>query len=193
VKPARERLGRALRGPAGRHLRLILAAAALAIAVLLALLAQDVRSWRDTLRGDSVRYAVSHSAQERWTAPTTLPSGVSGRLLGVDPERRWLSALRLFALAEAVDITGGVTPPSERLFQTTERALSAAAQDQSSVRASQAYTLLGVILFRDAKGGRSSGRCEASRTPARCSTSYASRPPSTWSWKRVGRPNACCW
>ena len=31
-------------------------------------------------------------------------------------------------------------------------------------------------------GGCSSGRCEASRTPARCSVSYACCVPSTWSW-----------
>jgi hypothetical protein len=132
-----------------------LAAGALAMlaAVLAFLLAHDVRSWRDTLRGDGVRFAVSPTAPVSSTAPTLLPSSVSARVLDVGRDRRWLSVLRLFALAEAVDTSGGITPPDEALLRRAETALSAATQDPNPALASQAYELLSVILFKDAKAG----------------------------------------
>jgi len=117
------------------------------------LLSHDVRSWRDTFRSDTVRYAVSPTAPVSWTASTYLPSSLSARLVGIAPDRRWLSALRLFALAEAVDTSGGITPPDEALLRNAEKALSAITQDPNPALASQAYQLLSVILFKDAKAG----------------------------------------
>ena len=134
-------------------LKLAAGAVAITLASLAFLLAHDVRSWRDTFRSDTVRYAVSPTAPVSWTAPTYLPSSLSGRLIGIAPDRRWLSALRLFALAQAVDTTGGITPPDQALLRNAEIALSAAAQDPNPVLASQAYQLLSVILFKDAKAG----------------------------------------
>jgi hypothetical protein len=126
------------------------AAVLLAVAVLAALLAQDVRSWRDTLRDDAIRYSVSPAAQQQWTAPTILPAGLSARLLGVAPDRRRLSALRFFALANAIDFSNGITPRTKLLLQAAEVSLSRAAADPNPARASQAYTLLGVLLLSDA-------------------------------------------
>ena len=127
------------------------AAILLVIGVLAALLAQDVRSWRDTLRDDSIRYAISPSSQQEWTAPTYLPVSLSGRLLGVAPDRQRLSALRLFALAQAIDLSNGITPSTSLLLQSAEVSLGRAAQDPDPARASQAYTLLSVLLFKDSK------------------------------------------
>jgi len=125
---------------------------AAAIAVLLALLAQDVRAWHDTLRSDAARYAASHSADERWTATTTLPANASGRLLAVARDRRTLSALRFFALAHAiVPNDTGLTPQQQQLLETSEAALSRMTQDPDPRVASQAYNLIGVLLFTDAK------------------------------------------
>ena len=127
------------------------AAVLLAVAVLAALLAQDVRSWRDTLRADAIRYSVSPGAQQQWTAPTTLPASLSARLLGVAPDRRRLSALRFFALAKGIDFSNGLTPRTKLLLQTAEVSLARAAADPNPARVSQAYTLLSVLLFNDAK------------------------------------------
>lgn len=135
-----------------RSFRLVAAAVAVAVAVVAALLAQDVRSWRNTMRDNAIRYAISPSAQEQWTAPTYLPAAVSARLLAVNRDRRSLSTLRFFALAQAVDISTGLTPRSEQLLQTTEKGLSLVAQDPNPALASQAYVLLSVILFKDSKG-----------------------------------------
>jgi hypothetical protein len=131
--------------------RLVAAAVALGLAVGALLLAQDVRSWRDTVRGDAIRYAVSPTADQQWTAPTYLPASVSGRLLGVGRDRHRLSALRFFALAEAIDLSQGLDPSVTRLLDTTERSLAALSQDKDPARAAQAFQLLGAILFLDAK------------------------------------------
>jgi hypothetical protein len=131
--------------------RLGAAAVLVAIAVLAAVLAHDVRSWRDTLRDDAGRYALSPGAQEQWTAATYLPAGLSARLLGVAPDRHWLSALRFFALAKAADLSQGITPATQRLLQTAEAALTRTVNDPDPARASQAYTLLSAILFKDSQ------------------------------------------
>jgi hypothetical protein len=134
-----------------RWFRFALAALLIALAVVAAMLAHDVRSWRGSLRDEAIRYAVSPTAQTRSTAPTILPSGVSGRLLNVAPDRRRIRALQLFALAEALDTTQGILPGGERLLQGTENALSREAQDPNPARASQAYQLLSAVLFKDSK------------------------------------------
>ncbi len=135
----------------GRAFLLAAAAIALALAVLTALLAHDVRSWRDTMRGNTIRYSISPSSQEQWTAPTYLPASVSERLLAVNRDRHSLSALRFFALAQKIQLSTGVAPAGKRLLQTTETVLSRAAQDPTPALASQAYVLLSVTLFRDSK------------------------------------------
>jgi hypothetical protein len=121
--------------------------------VLAVLLAHDVGSWRSTLRGDAIRYSVSPTAQLVWTAPTDLPPSTSARLLGVARDRQRLSALRFFALSVALDTSNGATPADEALLQKTEAILSQVAQDANPAIASQAYELLGIVLFKDERGG----------------------------------------
>jgi hypothetical protein len=132
--------------------RLAAAAVAVAIALVAALLAQDVRSSHQTLQADAARYSASHSAEEQWTASTILPASVSARLLATARDRRWLSALRFFALAHAVPLTdAGIAPPGEQLLQTAEQALGRVVGDPNRAAASQAYNLTGVLLFTDSK------------------------------------------
>jgi hypothetical protein len=142
--------GRIVRAPAAR---LSFAVALIVVAVLAVLLAQDVRSWRDTLNADAIRYSVSAKAQEQWTPSTNLPAGLSERLLGVARDRHWLSALRFYSLANAVDPRALYIPVNKLLLQTAEKSLAEVAQDPNPVLASRAYTLLGAILFKDSQGG----------------------------------------
>jgi hypothetical protein len=134
-----------------RSVRLAAAVLALSAAVLAALLAEDVRSWRDTLREDAVTYAVSPTAPVEFTPPTYLPSSVSGRLLAVNRDRRSLSALRFFARARALNPYLAYKPSGQRLLHTTERILTLAAQDPDPARAAQAYSLLAAVLLEDAR------------------------------------------
>lgn len=143
----RRRLGR----PA---LQIAAAVGAVALAVLFALLAQDVRAWRDVLRHDAVRYTVSRRAQEQWTPSTLLPPTLSERLLAAARDRRALSALRFFAVAHSLGATeGGLTPKDNRIFATSEQALEPLTQDPNPRTASQAYSLLGALLFNEYKMG----------------------------------------
>jgi hypothetical protein len=144
------RAGRWARTPA---FRLAAAAAMLAVALLAVLLAQDVRSWRDTVTNDAIRYTTSPTTQKQWPASTYLPSGLSGHLLGVERTRRWLLALRLFAIANAVDPRDIIQPGNEARLQAAEKSLARVAQDPDPASASRAYTLLGAILFKDSQGG----------------------------------------
>jgi hypothetical protein len=137
--------------PQRRSVRLTAAVLALSIAVLAALLAHDVRSWRNTLRNDAMTYAISPTAPVQFTAPTYLPAGVSARLLAVNRDRRWLSALRFFARADALDPNLASRPGGQDLLHTTERALTLAAQDPNPARAAQAYSLLAPVLLTDSR------------------------------------------
>ena len=136
-----------------RSVRVAAAVLALSIAVLAALLAHDVRSWRDTMQDSAARYAISPTAPVQFTAPTYLPAGVSARLLAVNRDRRSLSALRFFARAHALDPSLAYARAGQNLLHTTERALTLAAQDPDGARAAQAYSLLAAILLQDARTG----------------------------------------
>ena len=134
-------------------MRLAAAALALSIAVLAALLAHDVRSWRNTMqrRRDALRDLADrpgsiHSAD--------LPSG---RGLGPTACRQSRSA---FALGAAVLRARSSTRPvpayaraGQNLLHTTERSLTLAAQDPDGARAAQAYSLLAALLLKDARTG----------------------------------------
>jgi len=133
--------------------RVAAAAAMLAVALAAALLAQDVRSWRDTVSNDAILYTTSPGAPKRWPAPTIFPASLSARLLGVDRDRDWLLALRLFTLADALDPRSIIDPRNKALLQTAEKSLAHATGDPDPALASRAYALLGAILFKDSQGG----------------------------------------
>lgn len=124
------------------------------LGLLLVLLAHDMRSWHHTLRTDAIRSYASPQARTRLTARTVLPSGMSGALLGVGRDRRWLASVQKFNVAYAatrhVDI---LSPDDYKLLNGAEASLSKVTQDPSPTRASQAYNLLSVLVFREAYPG----------------------------------------
>jgi hypothetical protein len=117
-------------------------------------LANDVSSWRRTLGADAVAYSAAPGQPARLTAPTILPSGVSGRLLAVERDRQWLAALQQFVVTYNItEDADGLGPASYQLLHAGERALSKVTQDPDPARASQAYNLLAVLVFRSAYPG----------------------------------------
>jgi len=133
--------------------RLVAAALAIVIAVFAVLLAHDIRSWRNTMREDAMRYTISPTAPVVFEPPTYLPADVSARLLAADRDRRMLSALRFFAAANSLDTSNGVMPNDEQLLQTTEKSLTLAAQNPDQNAAAEADSLLAVILLKDSRAG----------------------------------------
>ena len=128
--------------------RTALAAVLATLAVFVALLAADVRSWPAALAsGDRVEAASPSHAT--WEPPARL-GGLARDLLGVRDDLRHRRALQLYResasalqrLDNALDVQNART--------LAQNALGAAARDSPPQRASQALTLLGIIA---AEGG----------------------------------------
>jgi hypothetical protein len=134
-------------------LRIAAIGIALVAGLLAILLAHDVRAWPDVLERSDLRYAVAPTAELRTEASTTLPGNISASLLGVAGHRRWLKALRSFDIAYADLRSLGLESAGRSdyaLFHRGEAALRQVTQDPDAARASQAYNLLGMLVFREA-------------------------------------------
>lgn len=132
-------------------IRAVAGAVLAALAILLALLAGDVRGWQHALaRGDAV-YSVA-PARAEWTPPTTL-GGLSASLLDAGPNLAVRNALQQYAVGAAVHERLDNAVQVEALRARAESSLSAVAAGADAAWASQAETLLGVLAF----GGSASG------------------------------------
>jgi hypothetical protein len=134
-----------------RPVRLLAALLCAALAVAGALFAADVRAWSDAMRDGDVRYAAGGLPAPEWTASTTLPAGLSRRVLDVDDDR----ALREAALGFRRASRGS----NDILRKRRDRAIAESllldvASSGSSTQGSQASNLLGVLTFADATSGR---------------------------------------
>lgn len=135
---------------------LLVAAIVLAtgLGVVALLLAHDIRAWRGTFRADALQYTVAPKLAAQRTAATTLPSSLSSSLLGVGGNQRWLEAMQKFMIA--YQDTEGLTDIGREdyvLLHQGETALRRVTQDPNDGRASQAYGLLGVLIFHESLAG----------------------------------------
>jgi hypothetical protein len=155
--------------------RLAAAGALAAAALAVGLLAADVRGWRDEMRRDDARYALVRGSRPDWRADTLLPRGLSGRLVGVEPDAKLRRALVLFRR------TGGPESPfgaQERQGErgAAEAALQPLAQAADTQLASQASDLLGLLAFSDAGSGGRGGPTPAERALAQFQQAYRLDP-----------------
>lgn len=136
-----------------RLARLLLAGAAAFVAIVLALLAADLRTWRDTMHADDLRFRAGNSAPD-WSASTILPRTVAARVLGVDDDRELRHAIALFRDVNA----GSSTSPLQRrhLRGEAEAALADVVAQGEATQASQASNLLGILTFADATSSHNS-------------------------------------
>jgi hypothetical protein len=133
-----------------RASRLIAAGLALVLAAALALLAADVRTWRDTMRADDLRFQLSVRSEADWNNSTLLPSGVARNVLDVDDDRHLRRGIAEF---RAADRARGFA--RSRVRGAAEAALAdVAASNDSAAHASQAFDLLGILAFSDSTSGR---------------------------------------
>jgi hypothetical protein len=129
---------------------LIAATVALVLAAVLALLAADVRTWRDTLRADDLRVQLSPSSQVDWDTSTLLPTGIARSVLDIDDDRELRRGIAAF---RAADRARGFARP--RVRGAAEAALAeVAASNDAHAHASQAFDLLGILAFSDSTSGR---------------------------------------
>jgi len=138
-----------------KALRFVPALVLLVLAVLVALLAADVRGWERTLAvGDATPNAT-------WDASPRVPADAAERLLAVTDDVRIRRAIELYRQTVSVraHLDNALGATAERA--AAETALAPIANGRGA-RASQAATLLGILTFGDLArgGGRDSSQAE---------------------------------
>jgi hypothetical protein len=137
-----------------RRLAVAASIVAVLLGVLALLLADDVRSWDRTLKDAPIEYDAHRDAAVRLTAPTVLPADVSGDILGTGTEQKWLTGLQRFnRVYQETRHLNLLDPQAYKSLNGAEAALTKLAQDPNPARASQAYDLLGLLVFREATPG----------------------------------------
>jgi hypothetical protein len=141
-----------------KRLQLVAVVLALFVGIFVLLLAHDVRSRRDAFHTAALQYTVSPTKPVQLKASRALPSDVSDGLLAVGRDRQWLEALQKFNVAYQyvlqLEAQGdSLNRSSYTLLDQGEAALKGLTQEQNPTRSSQAFDLLGVLVFREAYGG----------------------------------------
>jgi hypothetical protein len=135
-----------------RVTRRVVAASALAgLAVLVLLLAADVRSWGAAMASGDAAYAAS-PARASWQ-PATKLGGLATDILGVDDDLVLRRALRLYAVARATHLRLDNATQVQTARAAAQDALLEAAASSDAKRASEARTLLGVLTFGSSASG----------------------------------------
>jgi hypothetical protein len=138
-----------------KALRFAPALVLLLLAVLVSLLAADVRSWQRTVAVDDA------TPNATWDASTRVPADVAERMLAVTDDVRARRAIERYRQTVSVRARLDNALGATAECAATETALAAIANGRGP-RASQAATLLGVLTFGDLArgGGRDSSQAE---------------------------------
>ena len=132
-----------------RALRVALALLLLAVGLAAALVALDVRTWRDELAAADARYEAG--AQETWRVDERLPGSPAAALLAVEDDREAREAFSRFRRAYRLSQDPLRRQEAEGLRGQAERALARVAAG-SGPTAAQASVLLGVLGFDQPQG-----------------------------------------
>jgi hypothetical protein len=128
-----------------RGVRFVAALLLLVLAGAVALLASDVRAWQRTVAADDATLAVS-------SAHTHLGS-LAEHALGLQDDIAARRAIALFRSTVGVEQRLDNGPQTQGQRGRAEAALAEIARDPNRTRASQAETLLGVLVFTDLSVG----------------------------------------
>jgi hypothetical protein len=140
-------------------LRLAAAACLVPLALLVALLAADVRSWRTALESGDAVYAASPS-HASWT-PSTRLGGLGEELLGVRDDVALRRALQRFHQTVGLRLRLDNALEVQTARARAQDALEGAALDSDPQRASQAQTLLGILAFAASSRGGDQSQVDA--------------------------------
>jgi len=140
-------------------LRVAGAAILAALAVLVALLAADVRAWHGALAQGDATYGLSAS-RARWT-PATRLGGLAESLLGTQADVAERQALVLYDSVAGVQqrLDNGLAVQTQR--SRAIGALGAPAASPDAARASRARTLLGILEFANVSHGGGTSQTDA--------------------------------
>jgi hypothetical protein len=139
--------------------RLALVALLLTAAVLVALLAADVRAWPAALAGGDAVYTAT-PGRATWT-PSTRLGGLAAAVLGAQDDVNQRHALQLYSLASGLHQRLDNALDVQTARAQALNALASAARDPDPQRASQARTLLGIFTFGASASGGSQNQVDA--------------------------------
>jgi hypothetical protein len=140
-------------------IRFALAAVFVALAVLAALLAGDVRAWRSSIAAGDAAYAVTPS-RASWTADARLGS-VSEALLGVRDDVQLRDALQKYIDASKLHLRLDNALTVESARARAQDALEQVSHAPDPKRVSQVLTLLGILAYRASASGGAQSQVDA--------------------------------
>jgi hypothetical protein len=140
-------------------LRLALAGLLVAAAVLVALLAADVRAWPTTLTSGDAVYAAT-PGRASW-APSTRLGGLGESLLGVRDDVTQRRALQLYRLSSGLRQRLDNALDVQTARAQAQDGLASAARSSDPQHAAQARTLLGILTFGASASGGSQNQVDA--------------------------------
>jgi hypothetical protein len=139
--------------------RVSLAVAFVALAVLVALLAGDVRAWRSSLAAGDAAYAATPS-RASWTPDTRL-GGVAEGLLGVRDDVQLRDALQRYIDASKLHLRLDNALSVESARARAQDALEQISHANDLRRVSQVLTLLGILAYRASASGGAQSQVDA--------------------------------
>ena len=140
-------------------IRVSLAAVFVVLAVLVALLAGDVRSWRSSIAAGDAAYAVTPS-RASWTPDARLGS-VSEGLLGVRDDVQLRDALQQYIDASKLHLRLDNALTVESARARAQDALEQVSHARDPHRVSQVLTLLGILAYRASASGGAQSQVDA--------------------------------
>jgi hypothetical protein len=133
-----------------RPVRVVLAVVAIALAVVLALLASDLRSWQRTIRDGDLRFT-QNPAVASWNAQTVLPASVSRGILGIGDQLDYRAAARRFTVVDALGCGFDNCFTEGRARGNLEVTLTNLTRTGNPKRDSAANNLLGILAYTDSR------------------------------------------
>lgn len=140
-------------------LRVVGAIVLTAAAVLVGLLAHDVRSVHSALAGGDTTYAATPS-RANWNASTTFGNAAE-RLLGVGDDLALRRALQRYVNAAKLHLRLDNAVDVETARASAQDALEGPARSGEAEQSSQALTLLGILAFRASGSGSTQSQVDA--------------------------------
>jgi hypothetical protein len=128
-----------------RTLPLVAAVVLLGLAVVLALLATNVRAWQGALARDDLRFRTHQSHLGLWRAPAVLPGDPAHALLGLGDALSYRKGLQLFWFSRVGVSTGGQPDLAAERVVAEERLQTILETGATPEERSNAANLLGVM------------------------------------------------
>ena len=132
------------------RLRIPIALAALAAAVIAALLAADLRGWRDAVSSGDASF-VEQPGSATWTSSAILPFNVARGILGISDQLAFRQAAQSFVAVHALGNGFDNGYSEARTRADLEILLASLAGGPNRARDSIADNLLGILAFPDSQ------------------------------------------